>query len=91
VIYPYEHPTNDAWSEREARALLDLIVQRLYGISLTLRTVCPDSHEGSARLDRSSDLIDNTIELIRTTGLQPGVQTGALVRSQEEFVRSFPR
>jgi PAS domain S-box-containing protein len=77
--------------ESEARALLDLIVQRLYGIALTLRTVCPDTREGGARLDRSSDLIDNTIELIRTTGLESGVQSDALVRSQEEFVRSFRR
>jgi PAS domain S-box-containing protein len=75
--------------ESDARVLLDLVVQRLYGIALTLRTVCPDSREGGARLDRSSDLIDNTIELIRTTGLESGLQTDALVRSQEEFVRSF--
>jgi hypothetical protein len=88
VIHSHECSPDGTWSESEARALLDLIVQRLYGIALTLRTVSSDSHEGGARLDRSSELIDNTIELIRTTSLEPRGQTNALVRSQEEFLRS---
>jgi hypothetical protein len=76
--------------EHDARVLLDLIVQRLYGISLTLRTVSAGSQEGGARLDRSSDLIDDTIELIRTTSLEPGVPDHALTRAQQEFLRRFP-
>ena len=86
-----EHQRDDLLDrEADARALLDLIVQRLYGISLTLRTVSAGSQEGGVRLDRSSDLIDKTIELIRTTSLEPGVPDHALTRAQEEFVRRFP-
>ncbi len=86
-----EHQRDDLLDrEQDARALLDLIVQRLYGISLTLRTVSAGSQEGGARLDRSSDLIDKTIELIRTTSLEPGAPDHVLTRAQEEFVRRFP-
>ncbi len=86
-----EHQRDDLLDrEQDARVLLDLIVQRLYGISLTLRTVSAGSQEGGARLDRSSDLIDKTIELIRTTSLEPGVPDHVLTRAQEEFVRRFP-
>jgi PAS domain S-box-containing protein len=86
-----EHQRDDLLDrEQDARALLDLIVQRLYGISLTLRTVSAGSQEGGARLDRSSDLIDKTIELIRTTSLEPGVPDHTLTKAQEEFVRRFP-
>ena len=76
--------------DKDARALLDLIVQRLYGISLTLRTVSAGSQEGGARLDRSGDLIDKTIELIRTTSLESGLPNHVLTKAQEEFVRRFP-
>ncbi len=86
-----EHQRDDLLDrEQDARELLDLIVQRLYGISLTLRTVSSCSLEGGARLDRSSDLIDKTIELIRTTSLEPGVPDHVLTKAQEEFVRRFP-
>ena len=86
-----EHQRDDLLDrEQDAHALLDLIVQRLYGISLTLRTVSAGSQEGCARLDRSSDLIDKTIELIRTTSLEPEVPDHVLTRAQEEFVRRFP-
>ncbi len=86
-----EHQRDDLLDrEQDAHALLDLIVQRLYGISLTLRTVAAGSQEGCARLDRSSDLIDKTIELIRTTSLEPGVPDHVLTRAQEDFVRRFP-
>jgi signal transduction histidine kinase len=77
--------------DQEARALLDLVVQRLYGISLTLRTVSAGSQESSARLARSNDLIDKTIELIRATSLEPGAPEQALARAQDEFVRRFPQ
>jgi hypothetical protein len=69
-------------------ALLDLIVQRLYGISLSLGTVSVSSRESGTRLDRSRDLIDQTIELIRTTGLESAPDV--LTRAQQEFVRRFP-
>ena len=86
-----EHQRDDLLErEQDARALLDLIVQRLYGISLTLRTVSAGSQEGGARLDRSGDLIDKTIELIRTTSLESGLPDHVLTRAQEEFVRRFP-
>jgi PAS domain S-box-containing protein len=86
-----EHQRDDLLDrEQDARALLDLIVQRLYGISLTLRTVSAGSQEGGARLDRSGDLIDKTIELIRTTSLESGLPNHVLTKAQEEFVRRFP-
>jgi PAS domain S-box-containing protein len=86
-----EHQRDDLLDrEQDARALLDLIVQRLYGIALTLRTVSAGSQEGGSRLNRSSDLIDQTIELIRTTGLEPTVPDHVLTKAQEEFVRRFP-
>jgi PAS domain S-box-containing protein len=86
-----EHQRDDLLGrEQDTRVLLDLIVQRLYGISLTLRTVSPGSHEGGARLDRSSDLIDKTIELIRTTSLEVGVPSNALTWAQQDFLRRFP-
>jgi PAS domain S-box-containing protein len=86
-----EHQRDDLLDrEQDARALLDLIVQRLYGIALTLRTVSAGSQEGGTRLERSSDLIDKTIELIRTTTLEPAVPDQVLTRAQEEFVRRFP-
>ena len=72
--------------EHEARVLLDVVIQRLYGISLTLGTVVTASDEGTSKLQRSSSLIGDTIELIRTSGLDPSLADQTLTKAQQAGV-----
>ena len=58
--------------EREGRAMLDLVVQRLYGIALQLEVAATSGSASAAVTARSSQLIHETIELIRFESLEPG-------------------
>lgn len=74
--------------ERDARALLDIVIQRLYGISLTLEAIPEASEQVIDRLDRSGGLIDETIELIRSTSLEPAGRDDQLAAAQERILLS---
>ena len=75
--------------ERDAQELFDVVIQHLFGISLTLRTVSTTSHEGALRLERSRSLIGDTIELIRTAGLEPNLADHSLLRAQQAGLSRF--
>jgi PAS domain S-box-containing protein len=83
----YQHLSD---RERDARALLDLVVQRLFGISATIAALSADTTPAVGdRLMSSAMLIDDTVQLIRSVALESTVrrenlaptQSGLLARS----------
>ena len=73
--------------ERKARAVLDLVVQRLFGISLLLDAwstdIAPHHHDA---ILKSRGLLDETVELIRTAVLEPGGRVDNLATIQAELL-----
>lgn len=75
--------------EREARAMLDIVVQRLYGIFLSLRAHQDDDEatEDSA-IEARTALIDETIDMIRSSFLEPAGPDWDMAKVQSELVAS---
>jgi PAS domain S-box-containing protein len=73
--------------EREARALLDLVVQRLYGISLSLDALPASTGSISPHIDYSNDLISDTIEMIRANAFVHTPPDQHLAMTQAELTR----
>ena len=69
--------------ERNARAMLDIVIQRLYGISLTLAA---PAGAGSVGVDSSAGMIDATIEMIRRVVLDPAGRDDALAGAQQALL-----
>ncbi len=75
--------------ERDARAILDLVVQRLFGISATIAALSADSTPAAGeRLMSSAMLIDETIELIRTLSGEAHGGRQNLASRQSELLRT---
>ena len=75
-----------ARSEAEARALLDLAVQRLYGLSLVMKSTAPQESEIQSA---SETLIDETIAIIRTWTLEPGGRSDNLAAIQAKILEQW--
>jgi signal transduction histidine kinase len=74
--------------EREARAMLDLVVQRLFGISMSIEAQRPDASDQLA--ERSNELIDETIEMIRTAVLERSGYDPKLAKAQQQLLDGSP-
>ena len=69
--------------ERNARAMLDIVIQRLYGISLTLAAPADTRSVGA---DSVAEMIDATIEMIRRVVLDPAGRDDALAGAQQALL-----
>jgi PAS domain S-box-containing protein len=74
--------------EREARAMLDLVVQRLFGISMSIEAQRPGASDQLA--ERSNELIDETIEMIRTAVLERSGYDPKLAKAQQQLLDGSP-
>ncbi len=73
--------------EREGRALLDLVVQRLFGIAASLAAVSSNmATENSDGLTVSGVLIEETIRLIRSVSLESPSKRENLAGLQSELL-----
>ena len=73
--------------ERKARAVLDLVVQRLFGISMLLDAWSTDiAPRHQTAILKSRGLLDETVELIRTAVLEPGGRVDNLATIQAELL-----
>lgn len=84
------HPDHAALTirEREARALLDLVVQRLFGIATGLDALAISAEPViAARLDSSSELIAATVDLIRAVALEPSDRRENLASVQRDLIQ----
>ncbi len=73
--------------ERDGRALLDLVVQRLFGISATIAALSADTAPSvSERLMSSAMLIDDTVQLIRSLAPESTVRRENLASRQDQLL-----
>ena len=77
--------------EREARAMLDIVVQRLYGIFLSLRAHQNDESTEDSDHESRTALIDETIDMIRTSFLEPAGPDWTMARTQANLVTTDDR
>lgn len=73
----------------ENRALLDIVVQRLYGISLTIEAMAQMSAPPlRPTFDRSAQIIDETIDMVRML-MPSGEGDESVAAAQAELLYRF--